>query len=257
MNRRQRLERKVEKRREWAEKRRDRSQAGFARAKSIADNIPFGQPILVGHHSEKGHRRDIARIDSGMREGCESAKMANHHESKADGIEAQLDTSIFSDDDNAIEAIEARIREREAERDRIKAYNASCRAAAKRGESGDLSLLDERQRRDIAGIARVCRYQVREGGAFPAYVLSNLGGRIKADRDRLEQIKRREARQAKAEADGGLSIVGDDYINVTFAEKPERSILDALKAAGFHWSGGTWCGYRANLPAAVVAMVPA
>ena len=38
----------------------------FSRAHSIADGIPFGQPILVGHHSEKRHRADLARIDNNM-----------------------------------------------------------------------------------------------------------------------------------------------------------------------------------------------
>jgi hypothetical protein len=34
--------------------------------------IPFGQPILVGHHSEGRARRDQGRIESGMRAGVES-----------------------------------------------------------------------------------------------------------------------------------------------------------------------------------------
>ena len=34
---------------------------------AIADNIPFGQPILVGHHSEKRARRDAQKIENGMR----------------------------------------------------------------------------------------------------------------------------------------------------------------------------------------------
>lgn len=34
---------------------------------AIADNIPLGQPILIGHHSEKHARRDAAKIDNGMR----------------------------------------------------------------------------------------------------------------------------------------------------------------------------------------------
>jgi protein-L-isoaspartate O-methyltransferase len=34
---------------------------------SIADNIPMGQPILVGHHSERHARRDAERIENGMR----------------------------------------------------------------------------------------------------------------------------------------------------------------------------------------------
>lgn len=35
--------------------------------KAIADNIPFGQPILVGHHSEKRARKDAQKIENGMR----------------------------------------------------------------------------------------------------------------------------------------------------------------------------------------------
>src|ERR1017187_4836934 len=34
---------------------------------SVADGIPFGQPILVGHHSERHARRDAERIENGMR----------------------------------------------------------------------------------------------------------------------------------------------------------------------------------------------
>jgi hypothetical protein len=33
----------------------------------LADSIPFGQPILVGHHSEKHARRDAEKIENGMR----------------------------------------------------------------------------------------------------------------------------------------------------------------------------------------------
>jgi len=34
---------------------------------SIADGIPLGQPILVGHHSERHARRDADKIENGMR----------------------------------------------------------------------------------------------------------------------------------------------------------------------------------------------
>ena len=34
---------------------------------SIADGIPLGQPILVGHHSERDARRDAEKIENGMR----------------------------------------------------------------------------------------------------------------------------------------------------------------------------------------------
>jgi hypothetical protein len=38
-------------------------------AHEIGSHIPFGQPIMVGHHSEKRHRGDIERIDNNMRKG--------------------------------------------------------------------------------------------------------------------------------------------------------------------------------------------
>lgn len=41
--------------------------ARHAAAQEIADGIPLGQPILVGHHSERRHRRDAERIDRNMR----------------------------------------------------------------------------------------------------------------------------------------------------------------------------------------------
>ena len=34
---------------------------------AIVEHIPFGQPILIGHHSEKRARRDAERIGDGMR----------------------------------------------------------------------------------------------------------------------------------------------------------------------------------------------
>ncbi|WP_257829889.1 DUF3560 domain-containing protein [Burkholderia glumae] len=34
----------------------------------MAEHIPLGQPILVGHHSEGRHRRDLARMDASIRQ---------------------------------------------------------------------------------------------------------------------------------------------------------------------------------------------
>ena len=48
----------------------------FDAAHAIVERIPFGQPILVGHHSEGRHRADIKRIDANMRAGIEAQKAA-------------------------------------------------------------------------------------------------------------------------------------------------------------------------------------
>ena len=49
---------------------RDAEQARKA-VSAIADGIPFGQPILVGHHSERHARRDAERIENGMRKAVQ------------------------------------------------------------------------------------------------------------------------------------------------------------------------------------------
>jgi protein-L-isoaspartate O-methyltransferase len=52
---------------------------------AIADNIPFGQPILVGHHSEKHARRDAQKIENGMRRAVKMWEQAEYWKQRAAG----------------------------------------------------------------------------------------------------------------------------------------------------------------------------
>ena len=65
----------------------DRFQTQHARANAIASMIPMGQPIMIGHHSERRHRRDLARIDRAERtafaELGESERLRGSAESSA------------------------------------------------------------------------------------------------------------------------------------------------------------------------------
>jgi hypothetical protein len=116
----------------WAEKRtKDRDQR-FEAARKIADNIPLGQPILIGHHSERHARADARRIDNNMRAGCESHKMAERHLSRAHGIEIALERTIFSDDDDAVQKLEEKAKKYEAEAERAAAINRAWRKGAGR-----------------------------------------------------------------------------------------------------------------------------
>ncbi len=167
--------------REWADKRDVKATATRAATDRLADSIPLGQPILVGHHSEKRARRDQDRIYSGMRRSIDDADKAAEFRRRADGIEAAADNAIYSDDTDAVERLVERITEREAERDRIKTFNANVRKTG----AHDLSLLDERQKASYLSILNHAPYQLGKGGTFPSYVLSNLGATIRKDKKRL------------------------------------------------------------------------
>jgi len=67
----------------YAENAEQRSAALYGQAKSMADGIPFGQPILVGHHSEKRDRNYRGRICSKFEKSFEEAKKAQHYEQRA------------------------------------------------------------------------------------------------------------------------------------------------------------------------------
>ncbi len=68
-----------------AEKAEAQSNAVFARVHKLADSIPLGQPILVGHHSERHARRDVERIHSGMSKACALSDKAERLAAAADG----------------------------------------------------------------------------------------------------------------------------------------------------------------------------
>ncbi|MFD3851671.1 ParB/RepB/Spo0J family partition protein [Streptomyces microflavus] len=59
-----------------------------ATADQISKRFEFGQPILVGHHSEGKARRDAARIDSHMRKSFEERDRAGYWANRADAAES-------------------------------------------------------------------------------------------------------------------------------------------------------------------------
>lgn len=67
----------------YHEKRAEESERAAEAVSSIADNIPLGQPILVGHHSEKHARKDAERIENGMRKAVSLWRTAEYWERRA------------------------------------------------------------------------------------------------------------------------------------------------------------------------------
>jgi len=79
-----RADARVERYEEKAEKSKETGEALITQARKMADIIPFGQPILVGHYSEKGDRNYRGRIDNKFRKGFETLEDAKTYEHRAE-----------------------------------------------------------------------------------------------------------------------------------------------------------------------------
>ena len=257
MTQRERKEAKIEKRMEWAESRDRKANAAFEGVRKIADNIPLGQPILVGHHSQKRAVRDQERMQSGMSRGVESANMADHHREVADGIEHQLDTTIFSDDPDAIDALTAKAARIEAERDRCKMINSAYRKL-----DGDITerlttlvksgVMTDSEAMAVGRMFSLCPYEKQP---YPSYHLTNLGATARNARERITIVNSRNQHiKAAQDSAGGVLIECGERQNVcrvTFAEKPDRDVLTALRNAGYRWTGASWYGALDKLPESI------
>lgn len=149
MSYRQRRERRVHQLRGIADRRE-------AEAESLRkQNEPYRGDVAF--NTQPGHIPERARAIRRDERAWEASKDASARRAKAAEIERQLERAIYNDDPDAIERIEERIAELEAKRAEIKEANRRTRAEG----------------RDAA----------------PAYILQNLGQRIRTYRQRLEALR--------------------------------------------------------------------
>lgn len=88
---------KADKWRGWAEGHRANSDAAFKASHNAVEGIPFGQPILVGHYSERKHRAAIERSARAMDRCVEEERKAKDQEYKAeywDRMASKIDLSM-------------------------------------------------------------------------------------------------------------------------------------------------------------------
>lgn len=74
MNRKEKQQARAERYEELARKAETQSTQAWEKSHEMVSHIPMGQPILVGHHSERGHRRLLDRSWNKMGEECKTRR---------------------------------------------------------------------------------------------------------------------------------------------------------------------------------------
>lgn len=208
----------------------------YTRASEMASIIPFGQPILVGHHSEGRDQRYRAKIERNWRKARELADKAKYYAERAASVGK---AGISSDDPEAVTKLQEQIEKAEELQARMTAANKAVRGndrEALAAQGFDALRIQALFTPDFCG---------RLG--FPNYQLTNNSANIRRMKQRVEQLRREVNRPAEPEVEtaNGIRIVENKDLNrlqLFFPGKPAEEIRRNLKAHGFRWSPseGAW-----------------
>ena len=222
---------------ERAQEASEKSAALFQQEREMAQHVPLGQPILVGHHSEGRHRRYLSKMDDLTRKQIALDRLAEDLKQKAEVVGTG---GISSDDPEAIQKLEAQLAAREVEQATMKEFNKRVRKLATEEERRCLakSMLSEDQQLMLTR----CRFG-NEG--FPKYELTNNGASIRRIRARIEELKKSEfADNIEVEGRGYFYVEDpdDNRAIFSFTGKPYDKIRELLRQHGWKWSPtrGDW-----------------
>src|SRR5690606_8730853 len=212
------------------------SDAVASQASRMADAIPMGQPILVGHYSEGRDRRYRERISRGFEQSVELQKKAEHYARQAASVGKG---GISSDDPAAIEKLQAKLASLQAIQETMKAINAILRRHAKAGADAQVAALvesgltyEERARELVTP-----DYAGRTG--FAPFQLQNNNANIHRIMARIKELERAADRVEHEKIGEGYTYSEDPQENramFLFDGKPAKDTRDVLKRCGFRWS---------------------
>jgi Domain of unknown function (DUF3560) len=231
---------KAERFRELAKKHENISTGRHLAAREQLEMIPPGQPILVGHHSEKRHRAHLKRIDQHFAKAKEHHDKAEYSRQRADAVESNR--AIFSDDPDATEKLVDKIERLKKRQGVMKRANQLIRKANREGLS-DLGFSDD-------AIDKLFRADWCGRIGFPDYVLKNNSANIRRLEKRLAGLQKASTEETtEEEFPGGIRLIDnveENRLQIFFSEIPVESIRRELKQNGFRWSPscGAWQRHR-------------
>lgn len=206
--------------------RREANQRGNA-ALSLSQAMN-GQPILIGHHSEKRHRRDLQRMDDNMHKAAELSRKAEHYDQKAAGVGK---AGISSDDPEAVQKLKDKLTGLQQYQEDMKRVNKQHRAGGWDAVTGLKPETIETCRRAMAATPW-------EKKPFPTYATSNNNANIRRIKERIAQLERTVI--AKPPIQGqGFTVTEhpeDNRIWFEFDERPSRETCKLMRRNGWKWS---------------------
>jgi phospholipid N-methyltransferase len=160
----QRAEERADRFETYSEHRKEDSEQAAERVSQITDGIPFGQPILIGHHSEKHARKDAQKIENGMRHSIKMWEQSKYWSDRAAGA---LHSAKYKERPDVrarrIKKLEAELRKEEKQKKECEYFLKMWKLDfnLKNRETGEIkeqTLLEKAQY-----VSNFCHLQVSEG----------------------------------------------------------------------------------------------
>ena len=236
-----RKQEKIERYQELAEKNRTLSETTLTHAHEMAETIPMGQPILVGHYSESRDRNFRERINNTFEKSFEMKEKADYYEDKAETM--ANNKAISSDDPEAITKLKEKITNAEDSQSKMVAFNKCLRTKDNAGMLAlgfSQTMIDELTKPDFCG---------RVG--FASYALTNNNSNIHRMKERLAHLEKHSNDTTSETVKGNYKILDNVELNrlqIFFPDIPNYNTRLELKSNGFRWSPseGAWQRQRSR-----------
>jgi hypothetical protein len=225
---------KIDRYNELSEKAAGRSEALFAEARSMSSVIPFGQPILIGHHSEKRDRNYRGRISNKYEQSFKESNRAKYYAEKA--AAAENNRSISSDDPEAVTKLKEKISTAEASQEAMKAANRIIKSKPK-NELTDAKLEKLTKIRGISESAARKLFEKDFCGriGFPAYSLQNNNANIRRMKERLVSLEQAaQAEHKETEYEGFTVIENPEENRIQIDFDSRQAYMDMCKDKGIN-----------------------
>lgn len=240
-----RMSERLNRMRRRADKAEREGHSALTQTRARADLIPFGQPILVGHHSERRDRNFRDKIHNGFRRGYEALERAQAIRRRVDSAESNR--VVSSDDPLAVVKLRVKLMELEDRQQHMKAVNDAIRRALKQPEETRVDWLANTlsfKRETAERLLSKTDFMGNLG--YAPYQLRNNNANIRSTKQRIAELEARQRMIAQAdttseteEASHGLSVERDlvnNRIRLHFPGKPSPEMIQRLKRFGFRWS---------------------
>lgn len=234
---------KAERAQELAEKFDKKADQAYQAADHLSNAFYMGQPILVGHHSEKKSRSTQRKMHAKMDQSIEAREKAAHYAAKAERL-AEDPQVISSDDPDALQKLRDKLDALKWKQEQFKLINNAYRQFKKKGAAAleMIEGLTDKSRTLIANWTP--QYSFEKAPILP-WMLSNLNAQIKTVEGRIAKM---EAMEGKEDAEYTINAVRivesvtDNRIQMFFDGKPAPDTIAELKSNGFKWapSVGAW-----------------